>query len=93
MSGKKNGHAPWRYKSFIYKGKSPLLVALMDRQDMTGVSPKALHEASGISRGTLRNWRKVNGTRSPKSDTALASAYALGVSKINLRPGGKITLE
>ena len=77
MSKAKNNGALRLYKSYSFRDKDPVIDVMRTIVERSGSTYTDVHNSSGVSEATLRNWFHGT-TRRPQFATVNAVARALG---------------
>lgn len=84
--GKKKANGHVTYKSYLWVEKDPIIDALRTAVSDSRKSYSEIHQASGVTVGTLNNWFYRN-TRRPQFSTVAAVALACGKRHIRFYNG------
>jgi transcriptional regulator with XRE-family HTH domain len=84
---KKSGGGLRLYKSYMFRDKDPIIDALRTAMADDGATYSEIHDRSGVSTVTQRNWFKGE-TRRPQFATVAAFARACGKEGVMFGPDG-----
>jgi len=66
------------YTTYKFRDRDPILAKTQALIDSIGLTSKEIHEATGVSRSTLGNWKPKGKTMRPQFCTVEAVARACG---------------
>jgi len=81
-NGKPNGRQPTVYKSYVFRGRDPIIDQALRWINQSGSSLSAIEKLSTVRSSTMKSWR--NKTRRPQFCTIVAVAKAQGKTTIDL---------